>query len=149
MTDSGVEQSQLGEQDILMNLSARTKKQALEALCSHAARRVGYSPHKLLNTVLEREQLGSTAHEGTAIPHCQLETLSEHRFIFAKLSNPIEFEADDEQPVDMILLFLAPLTSGKACQYEYARIMRKLGERANLLRSAKQPKDILMAFEDS
>lgn len=63
--------------------------------------------------MLERERLGTTGvGQGIAIPHGKFEELDTVRGLFARLETPVEFEAMDDQPVDLIFVLLAPEPSG-------------------------------------
>jgi len=94
---------------VLPDLSARSKKQALQELSSCAADLTGASSRDILETLLQRERLGSTGlGRGIAIPHIKLSKLNDIVCLFARLSDPIDFEAIDGEPVDLIFLLLAP-----------------------------------------
>lgn len=56
-----------------------------------------------------REQLGSTGlGHGVAIPHGRSAKVSEARAAFARLADPIDFGADDHQPVDLVAALIVP-----------------------------------------
>ena len=58
---------------------------------------------------MQREKLGSTGvGNGIAIPHGKLPKLAKLFGLFARLERPVDFEALDGQPVDLIFLLLAP-----------------------------------------
>jgi PTS system nitrogen regulatory IIA component len=62
---------------------------------------------------LQRERLGSTGiGDGVAIPHGKLMKLKNIFGIFARLERPIDFEALDGAPVDLIFLLITPESSG-------------------------------------
>ena len=84
---------------------------------------------RLLGVLNERERLGSTAiGDGIAIPHGKLPALKRLYGVFARLETPINFEAIDEQPVDLIFLLLAPEQAGADHLKALARISRLLRE---------------------
>ena len=94
---------------ILPGLSVRSKKQALQELSDRAADLTGASARDIFETLLQRERLGSTGlGRGIAIPHIKLAKLNEIVCLFARLTDPIDFEAIDGEPVDLIFLLLAP-----------------------------------------
>ena len=63
--------------------------------------------------LLARERLGSTGvGAGVAIPHGRLGSLTRLSAVFARLREPIEFDAVDGKPVDLIFLLLAPDSAG-------------------------------------
>ena len=97
------------EEGIIPSLKATTKKQSLQELASHAEKLTGISQREIFDTLLQRERLGSTGlGRGLAVPHVKFRSLSEIVCIFARLDEPIDFEAQDDEPVDLIFLLLAP-----------------------------------------
>ena len=80
---------------------------------------------------MQREKLGSTAvGNGIAIPHGKLPKLEKLFGLFARLERPIDFEALDGQPVDLIFLLLAPEGAGADHLKALARIARLLRDPA-------------------
>ena len=116
-------------ESVIGALKAKSKKQVLQELSSHAAALTGLPERDIFDTLLQRERLGSTAvGEGVAIPHGKLASLNQMTGLFARLSEPIEFEAMDDQPVDLIFLLLAPEGAGADHLKALARISRLLRE---------------------
>jgi PTS system nitrogen regulatory IIA component len=110
-------------------LRAATKKQALHELAAHAARLTGLEERRVFETLLQRERLGSTGiGEGIAIPHGKLPELERLFGLIARLERPIDFEALDAQPVDIIFLLLAPEGAGADHLKALARVARILRE---------------------
>lgn len=63
----------------------------------------------LLQSLLARERLGSTGlGNGIAIPHCRLKNIDAVMGALITLAEPIEFDAVDGKPVDIIFILLAP-----------------------------------------
>ncbi|GAA5077885.1 PTS sugar transporter subunit IIA [Lysobacter panacisoli] len=57
----------------------------------------------------DRERLASTAlGEGVAIPHARCSTIERCHGAFLRLSRPVDFNAVDGQPVDLVLALLVP-----------------------------------------
>jgi PTS system nitrogen regulatory IIA component len=116
-------------ESVIGALKAKSKKQVLQELSGHAAVLTGLPEREIFDTLLQRERLGSTAvGEGVAIPHGKLASLNQITGLFARLSEPIEFEAMDDQPVDLIFLLLAPEGAGADHLKALARISRLLRE---------------------
>jgi PTS system nitrogen regulatory IIA component len=114
---------------ILPSVKVGTKKQALQELSETAARRCGLPAREIFDTLLQRERLGSTGiGNGIAIPHGKLAKVETIFGVFARLERPIDFEALDGEPVDLILLLLAPESAG-------ADHLKALARAARLLRS--------------
>ena len=76
---------------------------------------------------MQREKLGSTGvGNGVAIPHGKLPKLSKVIGVFARLERPVDFEALDGQPVDLVFLLLAPEGAGADHLKALARVARLL-----------------------
>jgi len=113
------------------NLHATSKKQALQELARLAAEATGADPRQVFDVLLERERLGSTGvGNGIAIPHGKLPGLERLHGVFARLKQPIEFDAIDDRPVDLIFLLLAPEGAGADHLKALARISRLLRDQA-------------------
>ena len=117
----------LAKDGVIANLRASSKKQVLQELARHAATVVDQSQRGVFDVLLERERLGTTGiGRGIAIPHGKLPSLDRVYGLFAKLAAPIDFEAVDERPVDLVFLLLAPASSGADHLKALARISRVL-----------------------
>ncbi|ADM09340.1 PtsN, PTS system, nitrogen regulatory IIA component [Parvularcula bermudensis HTCC2503] len=98
----------LAKEDIILGLNARCKRGALKALADHAARRLDLDADKVFEALMSREQLGSTGiGRGIAIPHAKI-ALDRLHMTFARVAKPIDFDAVDDEPVDLLFLLLAP-----------------------------------------
>jgi PTS system nitrogen regulatory IIA component len=125
---------------VIASLKARNKKQALHELAQRAGALTGVDARDILDTLLQRERLGSTGiGRGIAIPHGRLGVLPRIVSLFARLEEPIEFDALDNEPVDLIFLLLAPEHAGADHLKALARISRLLREPSNIerLRASK------------
>ena len=132
----------LDTESVVARLPATSKKQALQELAKRAAQITGLNERSIFDVLLERERLGSTAFgNGIAIPHGKLPELNRLCGLFARLEKPIEFDADDGQPVDLIFLLLAPEGAGADHLKALARVSRLLRDRAicEKLRGSDEP----------
>ena len=112
-------------------LRSASKKHALQNLAHHAAGPTGIDERTIFDALLERERLGTTGMgQGTAIPHARLPGLAGIFALFARAASPIDFEAVDGQPVDLVFLLLAPEGAGADHLKALARISRLLRNRA-------------------
>ncbi len=103
----------LAPEAVLSNLKVTAKKQVLQELAAHAARLSGLDERRIFDTLLERERLGTTGvGRGIAIPHGKLADLDHVVGCFARLAKPIDFDAIDDEPVDLLFLLLAPEEAG-------------------------------------
>ncbi|MEX0853840.1 MAG: PTS IIA-like nitrogen regulatory protein PtsN [Bauldia sp.] len=110
---------------ILPSLKANSKKQVLQVLAEKAAAMIERDEREIFETLIQREKLGSTGvGGGIAIPHGKLAGLDRIFGLFARLPKPIDFEAPDEQPVDLIFLLLAPEGAGADHLKALARVAR-------------------------
>ncbi len=115
---------------VIPSLRAANKKQLLQEIARRAAEITGESERAIFDVLLERERLGTTGvGSGIAIPHGKLAGLKRLYGLFARLETPIDFEAIDEQPVDLIFLLLAPGSAGADHLKALARISRLLRDR--------------------
>ena len=112
---------------VIPALKVNGKKQALQELAARAAALTGQSEKAILEILLQREKLGSTAvGNGVAIPHGKLPKLGRLFGLFARLERAIDFEALDGQPVELIFLLLAPEAAGADHLKALARVARLL-----------------------
>lgn len=111
--------------DIEPAMRASSKRQLLQDLSERAGESTGLPPRQIFDTLLQRERLGSTGvGNGIAIPHGKLPGLKRITGLFARLEKPIDFEALDDEPVDLVFLLLAPEGSGADHLKALARIAR-------------------------
>jgi PTS system nitrogen regulatory IIA component len=125
---------------IYPSLKAKTKQQALQELAQRAAALTGVDAREIFDTLLQREHLGSTGiGRGIAIPHGRVTALRNIVSVFARLEEPIDFDALDNEPVDLIFLLLAPEHAGADHLKALARISRLLREPSSIekLRASK------------
>ncbi len=121
----------LNSQCIIAHLKVSSKKQALQELAKRAARLTGQPERTIFDVLVERERLGTTGvGHGIAIPHGKLAELDRLHALFARLDTPIDFDAIDEQPVDLICVLLAPETAGADHLKALARVSRLLRDGA-------------------
>jgi len=112
---------------IIPALKVKNKKQTIQEISAKAAELTGQGARAILEILLQREKLGSTAvGNGVAIPHGKLPKLTQLFGLFARLEKPIDFEALDSQPVDLIFLLLAPENAGADHLKALARVARLL-----------------------
>jgi PTS system nitrogen regulatory IIA component len=112
---------------IIPALKVNNKKQAIQEISARAAELTGQNERTILEILMQREKLGSTAvGNGVAIPHGKLAKLGRLFGLFARLERPIDFDALDGQPVDLVFLLLAPEPAGADHLKALARVARLL-----------------------
>lgn len=99
----------LSPRRVLVDESASGKVPLLRKLSALAATETKLDADDLLERVLKREALGSTGvGRGIAFPHARLKGLKAPLGVLARLRHPIDFEAIDGEPVDIVFLLLLP-----------------------------------------
>jgi nitrogen PTS system EIIA component len=117
----------LPEESVIVCTGLKTKREVLEKLAEQAAKASGQDPRAVFEAVYDREVLGSTGlGNGIAIPHGKFAGISGVTAVFAKLSEPVDFDSVDDQPVDLLMLLLAPMGAGADHLKALARVARIL-----------------------
>ena len=103
--------------DLFIRLKANSKKQVLQEMVKLAASRASHiDQREVFDLLIDRERLGCTGiGKGIAIPHtrCSLASNEVNPIaILATLDKAIDFEASDDEPVDIVFMLLAPDTGG-------------------------------------
>jgi PTS system nitrogen regulatory IIA component len=112
---------------VFAGMKPASKKKALQELSEKAAILTGTDASRIFETLYERERLGTTGMgQGIAIPHGHMNGVEKMTGVFAQLGAPIDFDAIDEQPVDLIFLLLAPSGAGADHLKALARVSRLL-----------------------
>ena len=135
----------IDQKAIMPSLRANSKKQLLQLLAERSAEMTGLPEREVFDTILQRERLGSTGvGNGIAIPHGKLAGVSKITGLFARLEQPVEFEALDDQPVDLVFLLLAPEGAGADHLKALSRIARVLrdGDTVAKIRATPDPSAI-------
>lgn len=131
----------LAPDDILIDIEPRCKRDLLTKMAKHAAARLNLEPTALTDALMDREQLGTTAiGHGIAIPHAKVE-IDRLRGFFARTTKPVDFDALDDEPVDLLFLLLAPEGATAEHLKALSRIARAVRPEATqkALRGAKDP----------
>jgi nitrogen PTS system EIIA component len=134
------------------SLKAKSKKHALQELSSAAARITGVPERDIFDVLLQRERLGSTGvGQGVAIPHGKLNGLDKIIGLFARLEQPVNFDAPDSEPVDLVFLLLAPESAGADHLKALARISRflRMPSAVENLRSASTDETVFALLTES
>ncbi len=126
---------------IIPALRVTSKKQVLAELAGKAADLSGQNERTILEILQQREKLGSTGvGNGIAIPHGKLPKLGKLFGLFARLERPVDFEALDGQPVDLVFLLLAPEGAGADHLKALARVARLLRD-SDVARKLRDSRD--------
>ncbi len=118
-------------ESVIPCLRASSKKQALQDLAKKASEITGQHERTVFEVLMERERLGTTGvGNGIAIPHGKLPSLEKLYGVFARVDQPVDFQAIDDQPVDLVFLLLAPETAGADHLKALARVSRLLRDKS-------------------
>lgn len=130
----------LAPADVVHGLRAANKKVLLKELAHLSSLALGLVPEEILAALARREDLGSTGvGDGVALPHARLEAVRRPFGLLARLREPLDFEAVDERPVDLVFLLLLPAGAQSEHLNALACVARKLRdpETAAALRGAR------------
>ena len=117
----------LAKRAVLYCTAVKTKSQLFEDLAARAADLTELPVQTILEAIKSREELGSTGlGNGIAIPHGKIKGLPAVTAVFARLAQPIDFDAVDDQPVDLVVMLLAPEGSGADHLKALSRVARLL-----------------------
>ena len=127
-------------ESIRVGLGVSSKRQLLTMLGQTAGAHLGLDPAAIVDSVLEREKLGSTGFgNGVAIPHGKIDGLKSIYAMLVRLAEPVEYKAIDGAPVDLVFLMLSPPDAGAEHLKALAAISRVVRNAATLekLRGAR------------
>jgi PTS system nitrogen regulatory IIA component len=130
------------------SMPAANKKALFHQLAQAAGRRTGLDPKRIAASLADREKLGSTGFGGgVAVPHGRIEGLDKVYGYFARLAAPVDYQAVDGMPVDLVVLLLSPPDAGADHLKALASVSRMLRDRqaAAKLRGARS-KDAIVAI---
>jgi mannitol/fructose-specific phosphotransferase system IIA component (Ntr-type) len=114
---------------IIVDFKAANKKEVLAALIETVIN--GYNRDELLDSLYEREELGSTGiGHGVAVPHIRLDTVTEPVVAFGKSHEPVDFDAMDDEACSLYFLIIGP--TNPDAQDGYLQVMAKI---SRLMRS--------------
>lgn len=125
---------------VISGLKTADKAMTLSTIATLAAEKYGFDAGAAQESLIERERLGPTGFGGgTAIPHCKVSGIDGPVGVFARLEKPIEYEAIDDEPVDLVFALFSPLNDGAAHLKALAEISRMFRDEASRaqLRGAK------------
>lgn len=124
-------------------------KKGLFAQLATAADALGLDGRLTAERLVAREKIGSTGFGGgVAIPHARLADLPAVTGVFMRLAQPIEFDAVDDLPVDLVFMLVSPVDAGAEHLKALARVSRRLRDRTFLgkLRGAGSPDALYALF---
>jgi nitrogen PTS system EIIA component len=127
----------LSAADVAVDVRAANKSGLLKELAASAAAALNLPASLVVSEIEKRDELGSTGiGRGVAMPHARLRQVAKPFALLARLKSPIEFDAIDGQPVDIVLLLLLPASAQRDQLNALAAGARTLGN-ANVLRKVR------------
>ena len=124
---------------VVLRSGASSKRQALHTVADTAARALGLNEDRILESLLEREALGSTSlGAGVAVPHARIAGLERVVAVFVRLDTPVTYGSLDDRPVDLIFALFAPPSDG-------AEHLRALAAVSRALRSSEMRQQLRQA----
>ena len=126
----------------LCGVPGTSKKRILETIAERVAQHYPeLEENQIFNNLVARERLGSTGiGQGIAIPHCRLEDCKRVVGALVTLDEPINFDAIDSEPVDILFVLLVPQNATS----EHLELLSQLAEKFNdrgLCRRLRQCQD--------
>ncbi len=127
---------------------AHSRKRALDMAADlFAEQREGVAVRPLFDALMERERLGSTGiGKGVAIPHCRLECPA-MMAVFLTLEQPVDYDAPDEEPVDLIFVLVVPQEETSAHLEILSLLAKIFGDAANRARLRQAASSEALAAE--
>jgi PTS system nitrogen regulatory IIA component len=118
---------------ILLGLKAADKGQALAEMAKRASSHLPIEAPTILAAISAREKLGSTGFgRGFALPHVRIDGIDSLFGLMVRLAKPIDYEAIDAKPVDVLFLLLIPIDKGNEHVAALAAVSRSMREQATL-----------------
>lgn len=132
--------------NVLCNAHARSKKHCLEILSELLVRDVpDIANDDVFESLIERERLGCTSlDKGVAFPHCRVDGLRQSVGALIKLSDAVDFDAPDDEPVDIIFGLAVPADLDTEHQNDIGSIAELLADTGlrERIRDAKTSKEL-------
>jgi nitrogen PTS system EIIA component len=135
--------------DVMIDVRGSNKRLLLQEFAARAAAGIGLPADQVASFLLKREDLGSTGiGKGVAIPHARLPELRRPCGLLARLKSPIEFDAIDGEPVDVVFVLLLPGAAENEALAALALVARALRAPETLarLRGARNTSELYSAI---
>jgi len=135
---------------VICNATARSKKHCLEILSELLTRRhIDVVSDDVFECLVDRERLGCTSlNRGVAFPHCRAPGIDDTVGVLIKLSEPVDFDSPDGEPVDIVFGMMLPVEIEDR-HLDHVRLVTQLLANAKLrshLREMHTSKDLYDAL---
>ncbi len=135
---------------VLCNATARSKKHCLEILSELLTRNFpDIATDEIFECLVERERLGCTSlNKGAAFPHCRIGGIEQSTAVLIKLSEPVDFDSADGDPVDLVVGMVLPLEIDDSHREDVKAVTELLADETlrTRLRSMNSSKDLYEAL---
>lgn len=132
----------IGADLVIGNLLASSKRQAFRHIAERTAMLFDGDSDALLNALLERERIGTTGiGGGVAIPHVKVAGVARSYGVMVRLATPVDYDALDGQPVDIIFMLLAPAESKTTQHLKVLAQMSRFLKDANVCNAIRDTAD--------
>lgn len=123
--------SRLVDGAVATGVQCSSKSALLSQLAALVEKNYALDAGTVLDGLEERERLGPTGFGGgTAIPHCKVTGIDVPTGVFVRLDKPVDYEAIDDVPVDLVFCLISPANDG-------ASHLRALAEISRMFRDEK------------
>ena len=132
--------------NVYLGVSVKNKKELLEFVSETAGAAKGIEQRNIFSGLLNREEFGSTGiGSGIAIPHTPIQGLSSPFALFIRLEAPIEFDAIDDEKVDIVCAVLT-LSSAQSDILKLLSTITRHLRRENALNMIRQANKRTIVF---
>jgi len=142
----------LDEKTVLLDVPGSDKSNVLNTIITALESKVDEQTlTNIREAVLEREQIMSTGvGKGLAIPHGKVKNLNDSHAVFARLASPIEYNAIDDEPVQLIFLLIGPKSSNSLHIKLLSRISRLMNNSGfrDKLHACKTSSELIAVFRE-
>lgn len=142
----------LSEENVHLGVEASDKSELIRELISSLYANSADVIDDVTQAVLDREALLSTGvGYGVALPHAKTTAVDETRMLFAVMAAPIEYNAFDGQPVNLVFLMVGPPRSSRMHIQTLGRVSRILNDQEvrDQLLNAQSRSEVINIFEST
>ncbi|EWH09126.1 PTS system nitrogen regulatory protein IIA(Ntr) [Catenovulum agarivorans DS-2] len=133
-------------------VTVSSKKRIIEHIGQIASQHIdGLSEQEITTALLNRERLGSTGiGNGIALPHGRLANTTTAIAVLITTSNPIDYDAIDNQPVNVFFALLVPEDQCNEHLKSLAAVAKKLSDKSILkrIRTAQNNQELYQAITE-
>lgn len=117
--------------NVVVDLDASSKKRVFEHAGLLFENNQGIARSTVFDSLFSRERLGSTGlGQGIAIPHGRIKGLKEAAGAFLRLATPVQFDAPDGRPVNLLFVLLVPEQANETHLQLLSELAQMFSERA-------------------